>query len=167
MTGKRKGPMSAKQAAHLTRLSQEKVRHDKCAHPLYCVYYGMRGRCLNPSNASFKNYGGRGVAICADWESSFTAFFSWAMANGWKRGLHLDRIDTNGNYEPGNCRFISQAENNRNRRNTRMTAETISAVYSASGSHADVSRKFGIPYTIVAKIRRGQTYTNITQGESA
>lgn len=167
MPGKRLGPISEKQRAHLERLAQGRAQHGLCDHPLYSVWLGMKSRCLNPRNSAYANYGGRGIKVCQDWMDDFSAFFGWAMARGYERGLHIDRMDSDGDYEPGNCRFVTQAENNRNRRNTKLRPETILAVYQAHGSHADASRQFGIPYSIASKIRRGITYTNVTQGEKA
>ena len=54
--------------------------------------------------------------MCQEWKSNFKSFYSWCMSNGYKRYLHIDRIDNNGNYEPSNCRFVTQSENNLNKR---------------------------------------------------
>ena len=91
---------------------------------LYRVWKAMRERCNNPHNKSFKNYGGRGIKVCDEWQKDYLAFHKWAMANGYKEetlpnGLNrltIDRIDVNGNYEPNNCRFVTNAENARNKR---------------------------------------------------
>lgn len=89
--------------------------HGLTKHPLYSVWVGMKGRCLYPSQPSYKNYGGRGITICDEWLNDFKSFYDWATSNGWKQGLVLDRIDFNGNYEPSNCRWVSNKENNDNR----------------------------------------------------
>lgn len=77
---------------------------------LYGVWQTMKARCLRPTNERYKNYGGRGIKICDEWKNDFKAFNDWAIGNGYKEGLTIDRIDVNGNYEPSNCRWISAAE---------------------------------------------------------
>ena len=84
---------------------------------LYWVWKGLKQRCNNKQCKSYPNYGGRGITVCKDW-THFEPFFKWAINNGYKKGLDLDRKDNNGNYEPNNCRWISRADNINNRRKT-------------------------------------------------
>jgi len=81
----------------------------------YDNWIHMRERCLDPRHTCWNRYGGRGIKICEEWIDSPEVFCEWALANGWQPGLHLDRIDNNGNYEPSNCRFVTHAENQKNR----------------------------------------------------
>lgn len=85
---------------------------------LYHLYYRVRSRCENPKASYFEHYGGRGIRVCDEWQT-WEAFRDWALANGYKDGLTIDRIDVNGNYEPSNCKWITQAEQMRNTRKTR------------------------------------------------
>lgn len=103
--------------------NREKLQKNKIAKThgmsqsrIYITWRNMRVRCSNPKDKKFKDYGGRGIKVCEEWENSFEAFYSWAMANGYNDNLTIDRIDANGNYCPGNCRFITREENNKNRR---------------------------------------------------
>jgi hypothetical protein len=70
----------------------------------------MAMRCYDPSNKRWANYGGRGIAVCDEWLRDRRAFYQWCMDAGFRPGLQIDRIDTNGNYEPGNCRFVGAVE---------------------------------------------------------
>ena len=76
----------------------------------------MKSRCYNSSGKDFIYYGGRGIFVCDEWRISSGVFIEWALANGYTSELTLDRIDPNGNYEPGNCRFVTWNEQKRNRR---------------------------------------------------
>ena len=78
-----------------------------------------------PSNQNYKNYGGRGITVCDEWRNNFQAFYDWAMANGYDekapRGqCMLDRIDNDGVYSPGNCRWATAKEQSNNKRNNRL-----------------------------------------------
>jgi len=84
------------------------------AHPLYHVWENMKARVLNPKHKSFFNYGGRGISICNEW-MEFKPFYDWAK-DKWARGLDLDRKDNDGNYEPGNCRFVTRSISTINQR---------------------------------------------------
>lgn len=85
---------------------------------LFHTWVDMRQRCSNPHNHAYKNYGGRGIKVCSEWES-FRAFQSWALSNGYKEELTIDRIDVNGNYCPENCRWVNAIVQGLNRRNNR------------------------------------------------
>lgn len=76
-------------------------------------------RCTNPKSPAYHNYGGRGISICDEWRTSFMQFLS-DMGPRPSKKHEIDRIDTNGNYSPENCRWTTSLENNRNRRNNRL-----------------------------------------------
>ncbi len=87
-------------------------------HPAYNCWKLMIKRCEDPNNSSYEDYGARGITVCTEWHD-IKVFIEWVEANGYKHGLQLDRRENNGNYEPANCRFVTNKENGNNRRNNR------------------------------------------------
>ena len=80
----------------------------------------MRNRCYNKNNKHYHRYGGRGIKVCDAWNKSYILFKEWAMENGFKKELSLDRIDNNGDYSPDNCRWadtMTQYLNRESKRN--------------------------------------------------
>jgi hypothetical protein len=84
--------------------------------PTYRIWKAMRERCSSPRNIGFASYGGRGIRVCERWNTSFEAFLE-DMGERPNANHSIDRIDTNGHYEPSNCRWSSNVEQARNKRN--------------------------------------------------
>ena len=89
--------------------------HGLSGHPLHRIWRHIKQRCNNPNDKGFQYYGGRGISICEEWSCDPEEFIRWALKNGYKKGLAIDRTNNDGNYEPSNCRFVTQSENNQNR----------------------------------------------------
>lgn len=87
------------------------IKHGDSGGKLYVIWKNMRRRCLNKNIREFKWYGGKGIKVCPQWLHDYPAFKAWALANGYEEGLSIDRIDSNGNYEASNCRWITRSEN--------------------------------------------------------
>lgn len=87
---------------------------------LYGIWCKMKQRCLEPDSDRYKDYGGRGITVAQEWINNFDTFADWAKDNGYVDGLTIDRIDNDGNYCPGNCRWLTRREQNRNKRTNKM-----------------------------------------------
>lgn len=83
---------------------------------LYSIWSSMKTRCYNPKSKSYGYYGGRGISVCQEWRNDFSAFREWALSHGYQDNLTLDRIDGDGSYSPGNCRWATWHEQRTNQR---------------------------------------------------
>lgn len=97
------------------RIRAQRKTHGKSHHKLYAIWRSMIDRCRLSTHQAFRNYGGRGIRVCQEWQDSFEAFWN-DMAETWKPGLCLDRRNNDGNYTPANCHWVSYKENARNTR---------------------------------------------------
>jgi len=92
--------------------------HGEKRSRLYNIWSGMKARCGNPNEAAYSNYGARGITVCEEWASDFVAFRDWAVANGYKSHLTIERRDNDLGYHPTNCTWVTLADQKMNRRNT-------------------------------------------------
>lgn len=88
--------------------------HGLSDHRLYKIHHGMKQRCYNSNTKAYPRYGGRGIVIEEPWLSDASSFIDWALKEGWKRGLHVDRLDNDGPYAPWNCRVVTCKVNSNN-----------------------------------------------------
>lgn len=84
---------------------------------LYTIWNGMKGRCYVKTQGEYKHYGAKGIKVCDEWRFDFMAFYNWSINNGYAEHLSLDRIDYCGNYEPNNCRWVTNLQQGNNRSN--------------------------------------------------
>ena len=89
--------------------------HCLSSHPLYKTWKRMKNRCENKNSKDYKDYGGRGITICDEWQNDFVEFLYWSLKHGWENGLSIERKDVNGNYCPENCCYIPLSEQPKNR----------------------------------------------------
>ena len=130
------------------------------SQPLYGVWLGMKARCHNKNVDEYKHYGERGICVCNEW-LDFTIFKQWALANGYQKSLSIDRINVDGDYEPENCRFVTQKEQQRNRRNNcyiDIDGEKFLAT--------DIAEMLGLPASTISKwVKQGVIYHKLIFGE--
>ena len=102
--------------------------------PLYMTWTRMKSRCQNPNNPRYKDYGGRGIKVCIEWQDFEN--FRRDMEPTYAKGLSIDRIDVNGDYEKSNCQWLTMAEQQRNKRsnNTRHVLSGVLAAIEAGAN---------------------------------
>lgn len=104
------------------KISFAKKTHGLTQARLYKIWKTMKARCYNPNNKKYKDYGARNIEVCDEWKEDFQNFYDWSITNGYdenaERGEYtIDRIDVNKGYFPENCRWITNKEQQRNKRN--------------------------------------------------
>lgn len=107
------------------------IKHGDAGSRLYGIWGNMKYRCFNSRAQGYHNYGGKGVSVCSEW-TEYECFKKWALSNGYNNSLCIDRIDSDGNYSPENCRWITASEN------------TIRANQTSQHRHANKGRYYGI-----------------------
>lgn len=131
-------------------LGKRSTRHGLYGTPIYETWRRIIDRCHNPNSTDYEWYGLRGIKVCDEWRASAVAFAS-ALPPHPGRGFSIDRIDTNGNYEPGNVRWATIFEQNNNKRNTKFITfrgETLGL--------GAMARKYGLPTNdVYARISAG------------
>lgn len=119
---------------------EKKTTHGQTKTKLYYVWRGMLNRCENPNFKSYQDYGARGIKVCEEWHNSKT-FLDWSKENGYEDGLEIDRINTDGDYCPSNCRWIKRLENSNNKRNNKLIEHN-----GETKTLAEWARHFGVNY---------------------
>ena len=132
--------------------------------PVYRVYSHIMARCHNENAPNYKWYGARGVSVCREWRNHPAVFLEWALNNGYTEGLQIDRIDNDGNYEPGNCRFVTNRDNQRNKSTTKLTAKKvreIKALRQAGHSFQKIGATLGVNRKTASDAFYGKTWSDV------
>lgn len=96
---------------------------------IYKAWQSIRQRCNNPNDKDYPDYGGRGISVCQEWDESPETFVMWALTNGYRDGLSIDRIDVNGDYCPENCRWATWTQQARNKRIEKANKTGVNGVH--------------------------------------
>jgi len=131
---------------------------------LYNIWGGLKLRCNDNKQERWPDYGGRGITYCEDWEY-YINFRNWALFNGYKNDLMIDRINNDGNYEPSNCRFVTNRVNCQNRRCSKLNGEKVKEIRSlfAAGMHKkyQIAEIFNVSSGMISKIILNKSWSNI------
>lgn len=128
---------------------------------LHRIWGGMRSRCNNKNVISFKDYGDKGIKVCEEW-NNFTNFMNWAIVNGYKKDLTIDRIDNSKGYYPENCRWVSKSVNSQLKTTVRLPEckrEVIRNLYSTGAfTQRELGSLFECHFTTIGDFLRGKTW---------
>jgi len=117
---------------------------------LYSIWTNMHRRCYNKNHDAYNWYGLKGIVVCEEWHE-FIPFREWALSNGYKENLSIDRIDSTGNYEPSNCRWQNQKQQMNN-----VSSNHIIAYKGKKYTMAQFSNEFNLRYwTVNNRLRAG------------
>ena len=134
------------------------IKHGWGCTPTYRSWYSMLERCRNPRNASYENYGRRGISVCERWHDieSFVADMGPRP-----EGMTLDRINPDGNYEPSNCRWASVLDQQRSKRNVRCSIEIAQRIRAGEFNgmtNKEIASKFSFDASTVSRIKAGEAW---------
>jgi hypothetical protein len=128
--------------------------HDRCRR--------IKQRCLNKNNKAYHNYGGRGISLHPEWQNDYAKMIDYILSIGYTDELTIDRIDNNGNYEPGNLRMATRAEQNRNSRACKLTELDVKEIRylidQGKLRQRTIGNLFGITSQVVYRIKSGITW---------
>jgi hypothetical protein len=137
--------------------------HGLYGTPLYFRWSAMVARCED-GKPWHKTYTEKGITVCAEWRNDPVAFCNWGKANGYKKGLYLDRIDNYKGYYPENCRWVDVTENNRNRTNTvlgKKKAAEIKLLIACGFRGSQISRVVGVSHSVVSHVLRNNVWKDV------
>ena len=148
-------------------MNKEPRRRTRANESLINIFRGMKNRTIYSKLPNHqRNYIDKGIRICDEWLADAAEFDRWALANRWKEGLTIDRIDHRLGYEPGNCQFITQKANNRKATGTKLTqadVEEVRARYvrprgNRGGNSMQLAAEYGVHRNTILDAVRGVTW---------
>lgn len=116
------GCLQTETASKIASSGNNRRTHGMKRTKIYSIWNTMKFRCFNENAPNFNNYGGRGITVCDEWKDDFQSFYDYVskLPHFGEDGYSLDRINNDGNYEPGNVKWSTRTEQNRNRRNVKI-----------------------------------------------
>lgn len=130
---------------------------------LYNSWQNMKQRCFNKKHPKYPRYGGRGITVCDEW-LDVRGFAEWAIANGWKKGYSIDRIDVDGDYCPQNCRWVTVSDNSRRKSTTKIDLVTAQEIRSRIDENwSDLAKEYGCSLGYIWFIMKN--FTHVQEGE--
>ena len=125
----------------------------------------MKDRCYGSDPHHVRWYKDKGIQVCDEWKDDFSAFKAWALINGYKDNLQLDRENNDKNYTPDNCQFLTPAENSRKRPNTKMNWKKVKRIRllfkrGTGLSQSNVARCYGVTRQTISKILNNQRWVD-------
>ena len=140
--------------------SDETNARFKARNPLAGTYAHMIDRCTNEESPDYANYGGRGITVCDRWLDAETGYSAFCTDMAEKPvGFSLDRIDNDGNYEPGNCRWADSVTQTRNQRHTKIKGEDLPDIFEmldAGMTYSKIAVRYGCDQSNIYHIRRNR-----------
>lgn len=137
-----------------------RTTHEYRDHPLYDIWKGMKARCYDKNHSSYRAYGAAGVTVCNEWKNNFKAFYDWCIANGWERGLQIDKDKKakekgfcKGAYSPELCSIVTCKENNRERSSTKLSLQKAEEIRSSSLKNKELAKKYSVSESTIFRVK--------------
>ncbi len=128
------------------------------------VWDSMKSRCCNMKAKSYNRYGGRGISVCEIWSNDFNSFYKWAINNGHKKVLQIDRINNDGNYSPDNCRFVTPQVNSQNRSRVKINSKKVLEIRELlrmNMKQSEIANIYSVDKSTISKINTNEIWSNI------
>lgn len=140
---------------------QGSIKHNLSTTRICNIWHLMKSRCYQENCNGYESYGGRGIVVCPEWLNDLNAFYEWAIKNGYKENLTLDRVNNNGNYEPSNCRWVTKRFNSQYKGSTILDenkARGIRMLIGAEYRLIDIAKYYGITPSHVSHIKNNDLW---------
>lgn len=169
------GSVLTESREHTEKWVRSYVENSKQQRPrLYRIWSGIKTRCTNPNSNSYKYYGARGFKLCREW-LTYSTFRAWALANGYRPGLKIERVDNDRGYFPDNCTFATDQQQVQNRRlparakhgrrynRTTLTEADVYDIRESTLTNQALSVKYQVHNSTIANIRNRKSWANLPE----
>lgn len=139
-------------------VAEKNTTHGLRSHPIYRVWADMVHRCYNAKDVRYHRYGGRGITVCERWRTSFKNFYDDTIA-GYNPSLQFDRFPNNdGNYQPGNFRWATPAQNSHNSTGAKLTEDAAVFIKTSGKTTRELMEIYGVDKSTINRVRRGDSW---------